>query len=480
VTNKSKYHKGFTKLDKLTYKSYFYATANSKKNMKEALKWKVLLVSVLLLIIILIFPFFPETKVNSAFAILIFAASLWISEAIPLAMTALLIPVLTIILNITPPKTAFSEFSNPVIYLFMGGFVLAGALSAHSLDRLLAHKLMLFSKGNFYKSAVLLMLATSLIACWVSNTSTAAMMIPLALGMLAITDGKKSTAEAKFLLLGIAYAANIGGIVTMIASPPNAIGATLLKLTFSEWLMYGIPIFLITFPIMVFILTLYFKPNRQMLIATVALPGEKSTQRTTLMGIFSFTIFLWVFEGVFSPLLNITSGFSSIVALFSIVLLFTFRILTWQQIIDSIRWDILLLFGGGLTLGLIVETTGLGTILVSGVMQMSQKVPLIVFIWLIIFGSIILTEFMSNTASAALILPLLYTLAIEAQINPMILVLPATIAASFGFMMPVGTPPNALVFSTGFVPQRDMMKAGLGLNLIFSVVLTLFFYVIFR
>lgn len=448
--------------------------------MKEVLNWKVLVGSLFVLVIILVFPIFPETKVNSAFAILIFAACLWISEAIPLALTALLIPVLAIILNIETPKAAFSEFANPVIYLFMGGFVLAGALSAHSLDQLLAHKLMVLAKGNFYKSALLLMLATSLIACWVSNTSTAAMMIPLALGMLAITDGKKSSAEAKFLLLGIAYAANIGGIVTMIASPPNAIGATLLKLTFSEWLMYGLPIFFITFPIMVFVLTLYFKPNRQMLIATIAVSGEKSKKQTALLAIFILTIFLWIFEGVFSPLLNLSSGFSSLVAVFAVVLLFAFRVMTWKQIIDSIRWDILLLFGGGLTLGLIVESTGLGTILVGGVMQMSQKVPLLVFLWIVIFGSILLTEFMSNTASAALILPLLFTLAQESNINPMILVLPATIAASFGFMMPVGTPPNALVFSTGLVPQRDMMKAGLGLNLIFSVVLTLFFYIIFR
>ncbi len=206
-----------------------------KNSMKEKLHWKGLLFSIIVLAGILIFPVFSDTKVNSALAILLFAASLWISEAIPLAMTALLIPVIAIMLNIATPKVAFSEFSNPIIYLFMGGFVLAGALSAHSLDRLLAHKLMLLAKGNFYKSAILLMLATSLTACWVSNTSTAAMMIPLALGLLAITDNKKSTAEAKFLLLGIAYAANIGGIVTMIASPPNAIGAAVLGLSFSHW-----------------------------------------------------------------------------------------------------------------------------------------------------------------------------------------------------------------------------------------------------
>lgn len=447
--------------------------------MKEKLHWKGLLFSILLLIGILVFPVFSDGSINAALAILLFAASLWISEAIPLSMTALLIPVLAIVLNISTPKAAFSEFSNPVIYLFMGGFVLAGALSAYSLDRLLAYKLMVMAKGNFYKSAILLMFATSLTACWVSNTSTVAMMIPLALGILALTDGNKSTAESKFLLLGIAYSANIGGIVTVIGSPPNAIGAALLKLSFSEWLVYGLPIFLISFPIMVVVLTLYFKPDRKMLIATVAVSRARTPRRNALALIFIVTILLWIFEGILAPVLNIASGFSSVVAVFAIVLLYTFNVMTWKQIVDSIRWDILLLFGGGLSLGLLVESTGLGSVLISGVMLFSTQMPLIVFIWILVFGSIVLTEFMSNTASAALVLPLLYTLAAESAINPMLLLLPATIAASYGFMMPVGTPPNALVFSTGFVPQRDMMKAGLVLNLIFSVMLTLFFYVIF-
>jgi len=244
-------------------------------------------------------------------AILLFAGSLWVSETIPLPMTNLLIPVLAVLFHIATPKEAFSAFANPVIYLFRGSFVLAGALSNHSLDRLLAHKLMVLAKGNFYKSSVLLMLATALTACWISNTSTAAMMIPLALGILALTDGKNATAVTKFLLLGIAYLANIGGIVTMIASPPHAISATLLQLTFSEWLLYGLPVFFITFPMMVVVLTLYFKPNRKMLIATVAVPGEKSTQPNMLLLLFAVTILLWVFEGVLSPLVHITSGFSS-------------------------------------------------------------------------------------------------------------------------------------------------------------------------
>lgn len=448
--------------------------------MKETVHWKGLLLAIVLLVVILIFPVFADDRPNKALAILVFAACLWISEAIPLSMTALLIPMIAILFRIATPTTAFAEFANPIIFLFMGGFVLAGALSAHALDTLLAHKLMTFANGNFYKSAILLMLATSLTAFWVSNTATAAMMIPLGLGMLAITDSKKSTAECKFLMLGIAYAANIGGITTMIASPPNAIGSAILKISFSEWLLYSLPIFLITFPLMVLVLTLYFKPDRKMIIPAVLVQEEKHPQRKKLMVVFLITISLWAFDGLLAPLLGITSGFNSLVALFCMLLLFIFRLMSWLQIIDAIRWDILLLFGGGLTLGFIIDSTGLGKLLINNVMSLSKEVPLIVFLWLVVIGSIIMTEFMSNTASAALILPLLYTLAQNSGFNPIILVLPATIAASFGFMMPIGTPPNAMVFSSGYVPQKDMMKAGLVLNIIFSIVLTLYFYIIFR
>lgn len=138
-----------------------------------------------------------------------------------------------------------------------------------------------------------------------------------------------------------------------------------------------------------------------------------------------------------------------------------------------------MLFGGGLTLGMMIDQSGLGALLVGQVSNLVTSVPRIIYLWIIVIFSIILTEFMSNTASAAMMLPLLFTLANQLHLNPVILVLPATIAASYGFMLPVGTPPNAMVFATGFVPQRDMIKAGLTLNILFSIILTLFFYIIF-
>ncbi len=410
---------------------------------------------------------------------LIMVAILWITEAIPLPLTSLMIPVIATFMQLASSGEAFKQFAHPIIFLFMGGFVLAGALSRHAVDKMLAQKLIGLARGNFYRSAILLMLATSLMACWVSNTSSTAMMLPLALGMLVLIKKNTVSAESKFLLLGVAYAANIGGIITMVSTPPNAIGAALLDISFSEWLKFSLPIFLITFPVMITVLTLYFKPDKKMSIGVMIIEKNIDAPTKTLAGIFLFTILLWILDGVLSPLLGIADGFNSLVAVLAILLLFVTRVLTWEEIMKSIQWNILLLFGGGLTLGMLIDESGLGVLLIGNVAGLVTVVPMIVFLWVVVIFSIVLTEFMSNTASAAMMLPLLFTLATQLNINPVILVLPATIAASYGFMMPVGTPPNAMVFSTGFIPQRDMIKAGLMLNILFSIILTTFFYLLF-
>ncbi len=446
---------------------------------KSNIKWPHLLFIASVFTLLLYLPIFENNLAQRAFAVLVLAALLWITEAIPVALTGLLIPFLAILLHLATPTAAFSQFANPILFLFMGGFVLAGALSLHSLDKLIAHKLIRLAKGNFYWSAIALMLATALAACWVTNTAAAAMMIPLGIGMLVLIKRNTVSAEAKFLMIGIAYSANIGGILTMVSSPPNAIGAAILDLSFGPWLLYSGPLFLLMFPIMIAFITFYFKPDRKMTIDTVLVTNDKIPLNKTLIVIFLFTVILWVLDSVLSPLFNIENSFSSLVAILAIFLLFATKIMDWSQILESINWNILLLFGGGLTLGMLIETSGLGGLLVGKVAHLATEVPLFVFLWLIVFFSIVMTEFMSNTASAALILPLLYTMAAQLQVNPMILVLPATIAASFGFMMPVGTPPNAMAFGTGLIPRKDMLMAGLLVNFISSIVVTSFFYLIF-
>ncbi|HZH88149.1 MAG TPA: SLC13 family permease [Chitinophagaceae bacterium] len=446
--------------------------------MKKKINFLALFLAVTTFVAIMYFPTFENHDAQKTLALLIMVAILWVSEAIPLALTGLLIPMAAILLQLVPPKEGFMEFSSPIIFLFMGGFVLAGALSKHALDKMLALKLIKLARGNFYRSAVLLMLATSLVACWVSNTSTVVMMIPLALGILTLLKKEIVTNEAKFLMLGIAYAANIGGILTIISSPPNAIGAEILEISFLDWIKYSLPIFLISFPIMVIVLTLYFKPSKKMRIGRMSFERKQDAPIKTLIAIFTLIIGLWMLDGVIAPLLNIGSGFNAVVAVLGIFLIYITGILSWKEILKSINFDVLFLFGGGLTLGMLLVESGLGELLVGSVSGLIETVPLFLFLWILVAFSIVLTEFMSNTASAAMMLPLLYAFAIQLNINPVILVLPATFAASYGFMLPAGTPPNALVFSTGLVPQKDMLKAGLMLNLIFSLVLTTFFYFI--
>jgi sodium-dependent dicarboxylate transporter 2/3/5 len=265
----------------------------------------------------------------------------------------------------------------------------------------------------------------------------------------------------------------------MVSSPPNAIGAALLNITFFEWLKYGIPMFLITFPLMIGLLTLYFKPDKLLTVEQVATTNNVGRPNKTLGAVFLFTIILWLLEGVLGPWLGISEGFNSIVAVIAIFLIVITKVLPWEEVIKCVQWNILLLFGGGLTLAMLLETSGLGALLAQQISLFATAMPLITFIWIIVITSILFTEFMSNTASAALFLPIVYTLAVELKINPALLVLPATIAASYGFMLPVGTPPNALVFSTGLIPQRQMMQVGAILNILFSIILTLFFFLVF-
>lgn len=447
--------------------------------MKKQTNYTALCIAIGVFLLLLFFPIFHPQKVQHAFALLILVAILWITEAIPLPLTSLLIPLGATLLHLVSPKEGFVEFANPIIFLFMGGFVLAGALSRHALDKMLAQKLITLAKGNFYHSAILLMFATSIAASWVGNSSSTAMMIPMALGMLVLAKRDNVSAESKFLMLGIAYAANIGGVITMISTPPNAIGASILGISFLQWMKYSVPIFLITFPVMVTVLTMYFKPDRKMHIGMMTIEKNQKAPIKSLTAIFLFTVTLWMMESILSPLMNISTSFNSLVAMLAIFLVFTTKILTWDEIMKSIRWDILILFGGGLTLGMLIDKSGLGALLIKQVSELITYVPQFIFIWIIVLFSIVLTEFMSNTASAAMMLPLLYTLSNHLHINPLIIVLPATFAASYGFMLPAGTPPNAMVFSSGFVPQKDMIKSGFIVDLSLSIILATFFYFFF-
>ncbi|MCI0480889.1 MAG: DASS family sodium-coupled anion symporter, partial [Candidatus Dadabacteria bacterium] len=285
---------------------------------------KNLIILISAIVSLAIYFLLPVDKVIlKGLAILIFVAVLWFTEALPITVTALLVPILAVLTGIFDVKEALSHFANPVIFLFLGGFALAAALHKHGLDRLIASYIMRAAGANSLLSVLGLFVSTAFISMWISNTATAAIMLPVALGLIANLKESSTTTE-EFILLGVAYSASIGGIGTLVGSPPNAITAANLGMDFRDWLGIGIPFVLILMPIIVLILYLVLRPklpkgtglDRSGLGQIVI---DKNTYKLT--AIFGVTVLLWIFSGPLSSRLGIEKEFDSIVAILAIFML---------------------------------------------------------------------------------------------------------------------------------------------------------------
>ncbi|MCZ4339591.1 SLC13 family permease [Shewanella colwelliana] len=420
----------------------------------------------------LLYNFLPfESGVNTGLSILIFAAILWLTEAIHISVTAILIPIMGVLLGVFETKTAMSNFANPIIYLFFGGFVLAAALNHQGIDRRIAHKVLTASKGKLSIACMMLFGITALLSMWISNTATAAMMLPLALGILQQLDIKEHRNTYLFMLLGIAYSANIGGIGTLVGSPPNAIAAAQVGLSFADWLEFGLITVALMLPAMLIALYLYLKPN---LNVVCTFPQNKEqlgmTGKLTLM-IFIATVGCWIFSKPISAALGGIAQFDTIVALGAVVLLAGLGLVQWKKIEKTTDWGVLILFGGGLTLSAILKTTGTSVFLAHWVTDIFGNTHMALFTFAVIFFVVMLTEFASNTASAALLVPVFAAIAEALGLSPIMLSVLIGIAASCAFMLPVATPPNAIVYGSGFIKQSEMMRAGVIINFISMLVL---------
>ncbi|MCP4009241.1 MAG: SLC13/DASS family transporter [Proteobacteria bacterium] len=396
---------------------------------------------------------------------------LWVSEAVNISVTALLVPVLAVVSGLFPVREAFANFANPIIFLFMGGFALAAGLQKHQLDKAFAKKILSFSGGRPFPAILLLFITTAVLSMWISNTATVAMMLPLALSLLAGRDPKKDTSLYLFVLLGLAYSGNLGGIATLIGSPPNAIAASLMGLSFRDWLSWGIPMFLLMFPIMVVLLYLMFRPRFGESLRLDYQPQPINRQGVTVLVIFGLTAMGWLFSTPLAALFGIGSGFDSVVAVMAILLLTGSGALKFNEFVAKTNWSILILFGGGLTLSAVLQSSGTSEWLAG---QISTQLPadnswlLLLIVCLFV---IFLTELVSNTASAALLIPLFVGVAIELNLSEVAMAVVIALSASCAFMLPVATPPNAIVYSSGFVPQKNMLRAGLLLNLCFALLI---------
>ena len=404
-------------------------------------------------------------SIQDGLFVLLVCAGLWMSEIIPLPVTALLVPVFAYFFKILSPVAAMAPFSNTIIFLFMGGFTLAALLNKHGIDLWLAERVIKFSRGSLWLSVIGFYAITSLLSMFISNTATTAMMVPIAVSLI----DKKFPRMRTMLVLGTAYAANIGGNGTVVGSPPNAIAAAALNLTFFDWLKIGFPTTILMFPFVIIALRFVIKPENNAYVNRIDTSAFRWTPRAkgTIM-LFLFTVLCWIFSSQISAYIGLKK-FDHMIAILITALAPAFGLLSWKDLEKKIGWGILIIFGGGLCLSSILATTGTTEWIASSIFNAISDAPLWVILITSIAMMVFLTEISSNTGSAAILVPVMF--ALSDQFSPTFayaMVFGIGLAANCAFMLPIATPPNALVYGTGLIKQEQMLKTGMILN-IFSI-----------
>ena len=458
-------------------------------------------------------------KAQRVAAITVLMAVWWITEAIPISVTALIPIVLYPLMKIMKPGDVTSNYGHHLVFLFLGGFIIALTIERWDLHKRIA--LVIISAIGTNRRRIILgfMIATAFLSMWISNTATTMMMIPIALAVImrisGLSDADSQTEKrdnfALALMLGIAYSASIGGISTLIGTPPNVVFAGMLKsnfpgapeISFLKWMLFALPFSIVFLPLAWFYLVFIAVPvritragvKRSVFREELEKLGPMTGAEKITLAIFIVTGLLWMLRsdidlGVFkltgwATLLGF-GGFvqDSTVAVFMAIMTFIIPVrghdgkrvflMEWS-FMKRIPWGILLLFGGGFAMAGGFQESGL-TLWLGDQLTDLKFLPLVLLIIIVCAMTTLTTEFASNTAIASTILPILAGLAIALQINPMLLMIPATISASTAFMLPVATPPNAIVFGSGYVRIREMVRVGIAMNIIGLVLVVILMF----
>lgn len=409
----------------------------------------------------------------------------WMSEAVPLTATALLPLVIFPFLGVASIRDAASPFSSPLIYLFLGGFLMAATMQRWGLDRRIA-LMVLRSVGSSPRKIVFaFMLVAAVFSAFVSNTATAAMMLPLALGVLAITKKTGNLLPPPALLLGIAYGASIGGLATIIGSPPNGFVVQFLEseydlqVSFLDWMKLGVPVACVMLPLTWWLLIKFLYPSGKKKVPGL---GDVVTKQLQEMGrpcpgeiatfvVFCCAVLAWVTRPLLIDLFPSANITDAGIAMTAGVALFVIPVnrkgifaLDWEHAV-KIPWNVLILFGGGLSLAAAIKANGVSVFFASYATALHFLHPIVILV-IILAAVVFLTELTSNTATTAALVPILAAIALPLDLDRNAIVAGTALAASCAFMLPVATPPNAIIFGSGSVTQHQMMRAGLSLNII--------------
>ena len=452
--------------------------------------------------IILLF-FHPEGLSRSANAVLASAAWVaiwWVTEALHIAVTALLPIILFPLSGGLALKATTASYGHKYIFLFFGGFVLALAIEKWNLHNRIALTIIRIVGTNVIHIILGFMVATAFLSMWISNTATAVMILPIGIAIvLQLKDNPETNEDenqifGKALMLAIAYSASIGGMATLIGTPPNLVLAGVVQesygveITFSQWFIFGLPISLL----FLFLSWLYltkvafkfkqkkFPGGKEEINNQLKKLGKVSFEEKMIFMVFILTAFSWISRSFllekFIPGIDDT-----VIAMSSAFLLFLLpskekgnNLMNWKDVV-KLPWDILILFGGGMALALGFESSGLALWIGNQLIEL-ETFPLILLLLVLIISVNFLTEITSNLATTAMLLPVLVSLANAIGVNPYILLVGATVAASCAFMLPVATPPNAVVFGSGYLKIEDMIKKGLWMNILSIILLTLIVY----
>lgn len=455
------------------------------------------------LFLAVLFFYHPEgltPEANAVLASTLWVAIWWVTEAIPISVTALLPMVLFPLTGALPLASTSAQYGHKYVFLYMGGFIIAIAIEKWGLHRRIALTVINLIGSNVRKIILGFMMATAFMSMWISNTATSVMMLPIGMAIISqlrdnpATDEDENLIFGKALMLSIAYSASIGGVATLIGTPPNLVLAGVLEetygiqITFSKWFVFGLPISILLIIICWNYLTrvaftftqLDFPGGRAEIKRLLSSLGKISSEEIKVLVVFSMTAVLWIsrsFVQRWIPTLDDT-----IIAMIASVALFIIpagtgkrdRLITWEEAV-KMPWGIIILFGGGMALAQGFASSGLAVWLGSK-MTLLQGLSLFLLVLFLVAAVNFLTEITSNLATTAMLLPILAPIAVAIDVHPYILMVSATVAASCAFMLPVATPPNAVVFGSGYLRIPDMVKTGIWMNIISIILLALIVY----